>query len=57
MAREAGVTVEQLLGIEDLPTNIDEKELAWKYVPGNPLVSLRRSSFYQHRCADCMTVT
>ena len=38
MAREAGVTVEQLLGIEDLPTNIDEKDLAWKYVPGNPLV-------------------
>jgi hypothetical protein len=38
MAREAGVTAEQLLGIEDLPTNIDEKELAWKYVPGNPLV-------------------
>ena len=38
MAREAGVTVEQLLGIEDLPTNIDEKDLVWKYVPGNPLV-------------------
>ena len=38
MAREASFTVEQLLGIEDLPTNIDEKDLAWKYVLGNPLV-------------------
>jgi hypothetical protein len=37
MAREVGVTIEQLLGIEDLPM-IEEKELAWKYVPGNPLV-------------------
>ena len=37
MAREMGVTVEQLLGIEEFPT-MDPKELAWKYVPGNPLV-------------------
>jgi hypothetical protein len=56
MAREVGVTVEQLLGIEVLP-NIDEKELAWKYVPGNPLVRPEESSFYQRRCADCMTGT
>ena len=37
MAREMGITVEQLLGIEEVPT-MDPKELAWKYVPGNPLV-------------------
>ena len=37
MAREAGVTVEQLLGIEELP-KIQDHEVAWKYVPGNPLV-------------------
>src|SRR3990170_3834939 len=37
MAREAGVTVEQLLGIEELP-KIQEVEVAWKYVPGQPLV-------------------
>ena len=36
MAREASVTVEQLLGTEALPTC--PKDLAWKYVPGNPLV-------------------
>lgn len=36
-AREMGITVEQLLGIEELPT-MDPKELAWKYVRGNPLV-------------------
>ena len=37
MAREMGVTIEQLLGIEEFPT-MDPKELAWKYIPGNPLV-------------------
>ena len=37
MAREMGITVEQLLGIEEVPT-MDLKELAWKYVPGKPLV-------------------
>ena len=37
MAREMDITVEQLLGIEEVPT-MDPKELAWKYVPGNPLV-------------------
>ena len=37
MAREMGVIVEQLLGIEEFPT-MDPKELAWKYVLGNPLV-------------------
>ena len=37
MAREMGITVEQFLGIEEVPT-MDPKELAWKYVPGNPLV-------------------
>jgi len=36
-AREMGITVEQLLGIEEVPT-MDPKELVWKYVPGNPLV-------------------
>jgi hypothetical protein len=37
MAREAGVTVEQLLGIEELP-KIQDHEVAWKYVPGQDLV-------------------
>jgi hypothetical protein len=37
MAREMGITVEQLLGIEEVPT-MDPKDLAWKYVPGNLLV-------------------
>ena len=37
MAREMGITVEQLVGIEEVHT-MDPKELAWKYVPGNPLV-------------------
>ena len=33
-AREMGITVEQLLGTEELPMG----DLVWKYVPGNPLV-------------------
>ena len=38
MAREMGITVEQLLGMEEVPT-FNENELARKYVPGEPLVS------------------
>ena len=37
-ARAAGITVEQLLGMEEVPT-FNENELAKKYVPGEPLVS------------------
>ena len=37
-ARQIDITVEQLLEIEEFPPE-DPKELAWKYVPGNPLVS------------------
>jgi hypothetical protein len=33
-AREQGLTVAQLLGIEDVPN----REEAWKYVYGQPLV-------------------
>ena len=36
-AKEAGVTVEQLLGTEELPV-FKEEELRWKYVSGQPLV-------------------
>ena len=38
MARKIGITVEQLLEIEEFPPE-DQNELAWAYVPGNPLVS------------------
>src|SRR6266566_70399 len=37
-ARQLGITVEQLLEIEEFPPT-DPKELEWAYVPGNPLVS------------------
>jgi hypothetical protein len=36
-AKEAGVTVEQLLGIEELP-RFTEEELTWKFIHGQPLV-------------------
>ena len=38
MAREMGITVEQLLGMEEVPA-FNVNELARKYVPGEPLVS------------------
>jgi hypothetical protein len=38
-AKEAGVTVEQLLGIEEL-SGFKEEEIRWKFVPGQPLVKL-----------------
>ena len=37
-ARQLGITVEQLLEIEEFPPT-DPKELEWAYVPRNPLVS------------------
>ena len=36
-AKEAGVTVEQLLGLEKIP-GITEEEVKYQYVRGNPLV-------------------
>ena len=37
-AKEAGVTVEQLLDIKDFQTFIEE-ELKWKYARGEPVVT------------------
>ena len=39
MARAAGVTVEQILGLEEVPA-FDVNQLAWKFVKGEPLVSI-----------------
>ena len=36
-AKEAGVTVEQLLGLEECPV-LKEEEVKWKYARGKPLV-------------------
>ena len=36
-AKEAGVTVEQLIGLEGIP-GITEEEVKWQYVRGKPLV-------------------
>ena len=36
-AKEAGVTVEQLLGLEEIP-GLKEEEVKWQYVRGKPLV-------------------
>ena len=48
MARDTGVTIAQLVGIEDLPT-IREEELAWKYVRENPLVRPKEVSLLPTR--------
>jgi hypothetical protein len=54
MAREAGVTVYQLLEIEPIP-GIQDDEVAWKYVPGQPLVrpkEVENLSTRMHRLHD-----
>jgi hypothetical protein len=56
MSREMGITVEQLLGIEEVPT-MDPKELAWKYVPGNPLVRPDEEELLSTQMRNCMTGT
>jgi hypothetical protein len=50
-AKEAGLTVEQLLGIEELPV-FKEEELRRKYVRGQPLVKPEKIPLLSPRMRD-----
>ena len=57
-ARDIGISYDQLVGNEEIPAfNVNQQ--ARKFVLGEPLVSssMKKRSFYQHKCKDCMSGT
>jgi len=53
-AKEAGVTVEQLLGLEGI-SGITEEEVKWQYVRGKPLIKPDEVKFLPTRMYDLHT--